>query len=123
MVAIKEATPEDDTVAEVAKKTFKLASGQVVDMKTASVSEKRALLKELRAGDKKGKKRGRTTSSDERALAKDLQARLRKVGLERAKVTAVATKPGQESDLRIECVPAGRIESVCKAICGKPKRR
>jgi len=122
-ITIKDATSDDDTVAETAKKKFKLSTGEVVDVNTASVSMKRALLKELRAADAKAKKRGRTTNSDERDIAKQLQARLRKAGLERAKVTAVATKPGQEADLRIECVPVGRIAKVCKAICGKPKRR
>jgi hypothetical protein len=42
--------------------------------------------------------------------------RLRQLGLERARVTAVATKPGQGADLRVEHVPASKVDLLKKAI-------
>jgi hypothetical protein len=41
---------------------------------------------------------------------------LRELGLERARVTAVATKPGQPADVRIERVPLERLGVLKKAL-------
>jgi hypothetical protein len=44
--------------------------------------------------------------------------RLHQLGLDRARVTAVATKPGQGSDLRFEHIPVAQIDALKKAIGG-----
>ena len=46
----------------------------------------------------------------------DTAAGLYQLGLDRARVTAVATKPGQGSDLRFEHIPVAQIDVLEKAI-------
>ena len=56
------------------------------------------------------------TTKDERDLAAFLQRHLRKLGLDRARVVAVATKPGQGADLRFEGIPASKVDLLKKGI-------
>ncbi|MDB5217433.1 MAG: hypothetical protein JWO86_5360 [Myxococcaceae bacterium] len=59
---------------------------------------------------------GRHSTEEERTFAALLEKRLHQLGLERARVTAVATKPGQGSDLRFEHIPVAQIDILEKAI-------
>ena len=45
-----------------------------------------------------------------------LERRLHQLGVERALVTAVATKPGPSADLRFEHIPAADIDKLRKAV-------
>lgn len=124
MVTLAAATPEVDTAAGLfRKKAIALPDGRTLTPRTASanaIEEAAAVIRQARvarSGSGKGKApRGRTTSVEERSLAELLQRRLRQVGLERATVTAVATKPGQGSDLRFEHIPAAHLDTLKKAI-------
>jgi len=53
--------------------------------------------------------RGGTALPEEWVRAAELQSKLVAAGLPRATVTAVATCPGQPSDLRIERVPVAEL--------------
>ena len=55
-------------------------------------------------------------TKDERALAALLQKHLRHLGLDRARVVAVATKAGQGADLRFEGIPASKVDLLKKGI-------
>lgn len=77
---------------------------------------KRAAKEIRQAQGEERSRRGRTTTEDERTLATLLERRLHQLGLERAKVEAVATKPGQPADLRISGIPVGRIDELKTAI-------
>lgn len=122
MVTLAAATPEDDTAAGLyRKKSVVLPGGRSVAPRTASANEIEAAATTIRqkraAARAPGKPaRGRTTTADERELAALLQKRLHHLGLERARVTAVATKPGQPGDLRIEHIPVAKVDVLKKAI-------
>lgn len=64
---------------------------------------------------KKAKVAARTTK-DERELAALLQRHLRQLGLDRARVVAVAGKAGQGADLKFEGIPAARVDLLKKGI-------
>lgn len=55
-------------------------------------------------------------TKDERELAALLQKHLRHLGLDRARVVAVATKAGQGADLRFEGIPASKVDLLKKGI-------
>lgn len=117
LVALARATPDADSATSLAKAVRKLPSGKKLDARTASVRDLREAAKDLRDAGSKGKKpRGRTTTTAERAEAAKLAAILHKAGLSRVRVTAVATKPGQGADLRIERVPVAQLAAFRKAL-------
>jgi hypothetical protein len=117
LVALARATPEADSAASLEKAVRKLPSGKKLDVRSASVRDLREAAKDVRdASGKGGRPRGRTTSPAERAEAAKLEAALRKAGLDRARVAAVATKPGQGADLRIERVPVAQLTVFRKAL-------
>jgi len=64
---------------------------------------------------RKAKASARPTK-DERELAALLQKHLRHLGLDRARVVAVATKVGQGADLRFEGIPASKVDLLKKGI-------
>ena len=123
LVALCEATPQDDTPADIVGSKVKRPGGELVDVSKVSANEALRIAKEIRAeragGGGSGKVRGRTALPAERARAAELQRRLVAAGLRRATVTAVATRPGQPSDLRIEHIPVAELERLCKALCSK----
>ncbi|MEJ7729022.1 MAG: hypothetical protein WKG00_07400 [Polyangiaceae bacterium] len=119
LVTLCKATPEDDTPEQLVGRRIPLPSGKVLDVDKSSTREKREAAKELLAG--RGIKGARTASLQERAVAADAQKKLRAAGLERATVQALATRPGQPSDLRIDGVPVPALPTLCTALCGKPK--
>ena len=123
MVNLAAATPEDDTAAGLyRKKSVALPGGRKVSPRTASAREIEAAavaVRRAQATKKNGASKrgvGRTTTGEERALAAMLEKQLRKLGLERARVTAVATKAGQGADLRFERIPAAKVDLLKKAI-------
>lgn len=106
LVTLARATPEADSAKLLENASRKLPSGRAIDVAKASANEIKAAAKELRAaGRTSARPRGRTTTSEERSRAAALQAALHAAGLLGARVTAVATRPGQEASLRIEHVP------------------
>ncbi len=118
------ADPEDTPSALVLKKKLKLASGRVLDGEAARASEiidaaKEERLRRQRRGGAKGA-RGRTTRPEERAIARAIERALHAAGIVGAKVAAVATKPGQAADLRIEHVPIDEL-SALRAAIGKAR--
>ncbi len=120
LAALAQATPELDTPAGLGKKrAFALPGGDKVDLTKASTREVEhaAVVVRRAAAAKSGKKgRGRTTTEDERALAALLQKKLHALGLRSAKVTAVATKPGQGGDLKFEHIPCAKVDLLKRAI-------
>ncbi len=123
LAALAHATPETDTPAGLGRnRAFALPGGKKVNLAKASAREvenaavvvRRALAAK---GERAGKKpRGRTTTADERSLAALLEKTLHALGLHGAKVTAVATKPGQGGDLRFEHIPCAKVDLLKKAI-------
>lgn len=122
MIALAAATPEADTAVGLYRKpTVTLPGGKKLSPRAASATAieeaATAVRHERRAAQPAGtKSRGRTTSVQERELAALLQRRLHQLGLDRAVVTAVATKPGQGADLRFEHIPAAAVDELRKAI-------
>ncbi len=123
MVTLAAATPDpsDSAAGLFRKKAIALPGGRSVSPRTARANELEEAATAIRhrassSAPAAKKQRGRTTSADERALATLLQRRLRQLGLERATVTAVATKPGQGSDLRFEHIPAANVSALAKAV-------
>jgi hypothetical protein len=70
----------------------------------------------VNGGNRIAAERGRSTTEDERTFAALLERRLRQLGVERAKVEAVATKPGQAAELRLAGIPVDQIDLLKKAI-------
>ena len=127
LVDLAAATPggEDSAASLFRKKSIALPGGGSLDLRAASANAIEEAAKTIRQGvaakTAKGggtgkAARGRTSSADERALAELLQRKLHKLGLERARVTAVATKAGHESDLRFEHIPVSKIDTLKQAI-------
>lgn len=116
------ADANDSPATIAAAKTFKLASGRVLDLDAAKPAEILEAAKEERQRRQHDGKRprGRTTTAEERALAKRIQAALREAGLSEARVEAVATKPGQAANLRIDRVPVDRVTAL-RAALGKAR--
>jgi uncharacterized protein YjiS (DUF1127 family) len=123
MVSLAAATKASDTAAGLfRKKSVALPGGKKIVPRTASalaIEAAAVALRQKRAAGEKGsakRGRGRTTTEEERALATMLTQQLHKLGLDRARVTAVATKPGQGADLRFERIPAAKVDLLKKAI-------
>jgi hypothetical protein len=118
MTSLADATPERDTPAGLyRKKTVAVPGGRAVAPRKASAREIEQAAKTIRQQkDAGGKRRGRSTTEDERTFAALLQKRLHQLGLDRAKVEAVATKPGQPADLRFSGIPVSRVDDLKKAI-------
>ena len=121
MVTLAAATPEDDTAAGLdRKKSIALPGGKKVSPRSASANELEEAATAIRhrrsANGSGAPARGRTTNAEERTFAALLEKRLHQLGLDRARVTAVATKPGQGSDLRFEHIPVAQIDLLKKAI-------
>ena len=132
MVTLAAATPEDDTAAGLyRKKSIALPGGKKVSPRSASANEieeaatairhRRSVAKSKSKSNGDGSAAasrgpGRHSTAEERAFAALLEKRLHQLGLERARVTAVATKPGQGSDLRFERIPVAQIDVLRKAI-------
>jgi len=132
MVTLAAATPEDDTAAGLyRRRSIALPSGKALSPRTATANEIEKAATAIRhhrradAGAGAGangsqtaapRGRGRTTTPEERSLAALLQKRLRQLGLDRATVVAVATKPGKGGDLRFEHIPAASVDTLKRAI-------
>jgi len=119
MVALAAATPQDDTPGGLyRKKTLILPGGKSLSPRTASANEIARAATAVRRAKSDGEHhgRGRTTTPDERALAELLERKLHKLGIEGARVTAVATKPGQGANLRFEGIPAAKVDVLKRAI-------
>lgn len=115
MVSLAEATPEADTPASLYRKqALALPGGKTISPRTASANELNEAAAQLRQA-RGTTRRGRTTTPDERASAARLEARLHALGLERVRVIALATKPGQGADVRIEHLPVAQLELLKKA--------
>lgn len=118
LVTLCRATPEDDTPAQLIGRSIELPSGVVLDVRRSTTRQKNEAAKEIRGG----RGGGRSASMAERAVAAKAQAQLRAAGLKRARVQAVATRPGQPSDLRVDGVPVPELDTMCTALCVRPKR-
>jgi hypothetical protein len=122
IVSLARATPEDDTPDQIVKGTVTLPDGKVVDVKQASAREIERAAKAIRTAQKGSKRsRGKTTSSADRNAAEEIEQRLRKAGLARARVTAVARGGRQGADLRMEGVPLAEVSVLCAGLCGKSR--
>lgn len=122
MVALAAATPERDSPGGLyRKKLVSLPGGGSIAPRAASANEitraaTAARLALRDAGDGEHRGRGRTTTADERELAALLERKLHKLGLDEARVTAVATKPDRGANLRFEGIPAAKVDALKKAI-------
>jgi hypothetical protein len=120
LAELARATPQADRPAALGKKrAFALPDGKKVDLAKASAQEVEHATVMVRraAAAKSGKKRrGRTTTQEEQDLAAMLEKKLHALGLHGAKVTAVATLPGQGGDLRFEHIPCAKVELLKKAL-------
>ena len=117
LAQLANATPEADSAAQLETKTRKLPSGKRLDLSKASTREIESATRELRAAKPAAKpSRGRTTTPEEKERATALQTALRKNGLARARAVAVATKPGQPADLRIDRVPLTELAALRRAL-------
>jgi len=127
LLALAEATPEDDSAGTLARSVLKLPSGKRLDLAKASTRELREAAKEVRSAQPKAAekaRRGVTTTTEERAQAAALQEALRGLGLSEARVLAVA-RAGGGADVRIERVPLASLRLLGKALSemGKGKRK
>ena len=106
---LAEATPAADTAASLYRRGVRTPSGAAIGKQSTTREIDRAA-KEFRqaARGATGRGRGRTTTEEERAVAHAMEAVLHRHGLKRAKVTAVASVPGNEANLRIEGIPVSR---------------
>jgi hypothetical protein len=107
--------PTDSASTLVLEKRVRLASGRVLDVEAARPTEIFEAAKEerlRRQSREKGPRRGRTTTPEERAIAKAIEKALHGAGIAGAKVAAVATKPGQVAEVRIEHVPMNRLKEL-----------
>lgn len=120
LVALAKATPGTDTPGALfRRRRVRLPNGVEIDTHTTSARHIERVAKELRDAQDAGRpRRGRTTTPAERAFAARLEKSLHAAGLTRATVEAVATKPGQPSDLRIAHVPVDRAGALAKALRG-----
>lgn len=117
MTAIAAATTEDDAPAALfAHGAIKTPRGRVIDPKKASARELADAAKEIRHAHAPKHHRGRSASDEERAYAARLEKALHALSVTGVRVTAVATKPGKPSDLRIEHLPIEDVRLVAKAI-------
>jgi hypothetical protein len=117
LVALCRATPEDDSPEELVRTTVRLPSGETLEVAKASAAKKLNAAKALRdaamdSGPSGRKGRGRRTTVEERRVAREIEARLRAAGLERARVEAVATRQGQGADVRLEGVPLAAVREL-----------
>jgi hypothetical protein len=115
LARLAEATPARDTAAGIFRGMVKTPSGKAIEGRNASVRAIDAAAKEFRRA-KGGARRGRTTTAEERAVAARIEGALRGAGVATAKVTAVATVPGREANLRIEGVPVSQAASLARAL-------
>ncbi|MBL8715615.1 MAG: hypothetical protein JNL79_06445 [Myxococcales bacterium] len=117
LIDLADATAASDTPQRIDAKVL----GKL-DPAKATVREIQTLAQKQRAARKAPHPRGRTTTAEERALARQLQAELRKGGARTAKVEALATKSGATAKLRIE-VPADALAKLASAIAAVHRRR
>lgn len=118
LLAVAAATPEADSPSTLAAAKLSLPTGAKLDVKSSSTRDLRNAAKSIRATQARETppKRGRTTTSEERALATKLEEALHTLGLPAARVTAVATKPGKPADIRIDRIPVASLALLQKAI-------
>ncbi len=115
LLELSKATPEADTATSLSRTSRKLASGKQVNLSEASTREIRAAAKEVR-DQATSKTRGRTTTADERSHALAVQKKLQQAGFEKVRITAVASKPGQAADVRMEGIPLAAVQAFGRAL-------
>ncbi len=124
LVELAAATPEADTPAGLLRGTaLALPGGKILDPKKASARAIERGAKAIRQARAEKPRKGRTTSAEERAAALALQRELHARGVRGAKVTAVATKPGKGSNVRVEHVPLESLGVLGEAIARVLGRR
>jgi hypothetical protein len=102
LMALADATPEEDTPADLERAHLRLPDGKALDVAKASTLAIFAAARAIRAAHPKaGKPRGRTTTPEERALGASLEQHLRAAGAKQVRVEVLATKPGAGADVRI----------------------
>ncbi|MBI2395870.1 MAG: hypothetical protein HYV09_40275 [Deltaproteobacteria bacterium] len=113
LVALADATPAEDEPTAIDAKAL-----EGLDPNKASVRELKAPAKAQRtvAKQKGAASRGRTSSAEERRVAAAIQTALRKAGVKTATVSAVATRPGAASNVRIEGVPFAALRLLRRAL-------
>ncbi|MBK8252601.1 MAG: hypothetical protein IPK82_08025 [Polyangiaceae bacterium] len=124
LLSLAQATPEQDSVVSLAQGKLLLPSGEKLDIAKASARALRDAAKAVRhAGDKTVKKtsRGVSTTAKERELAAALEKALRDLGVEEARVTAVA-RAGGGAHARIDRVPLASLDVLGKAAAQALKR-
>jgi hypothetical protein len=115
LLALANATPEHDTPGMLAVEKLRTPDHRPFDPEKTSARRIKEFAKVLRADRGTGSVRGRTTTVEERKLARALLRELHAQGLDESSVAAVATKPGAISKLRIE-LPIDRLSTLRVAI-------
>lgn len=118
LVDLSRATPEPDSPGQLYRRgTVAIPGGASVDTKKGSARALARAAREIRSAHDAGKpRRGRSTTSEERDFAAACQRALRAAGITEATVTAVATKPGRESYVRVDRVPVSKVPAAAKAL-------
>lgn len=121
LLQLASATRTDDTPGTLAAQKIRLHSGKTFDPEKATTRAIRTLALEERRR-RGSSRRGRTTTPEERRDAERLRRALVKLGLDHAKVRAVATRPGAISDVEIRVPFDGlrELRSALAAIHGSP---
>jgi hypothetical protein len=120
LLELSNATALKDTPSMLEAERLRTPSGKRLDLARSSAAEIRRYAKALRTRRGKGSVRGRTTTPDERRIAKTIERSLRDEGVE-AKAVALATKAGQVSKLRVE-VPMDRLDVLRFALSAVVKK-
>ncbi len=116
LVALCRATPEADTPEGIEKGTIQLPDGTNISVNKATTREKDDAARKIRDG--RGKVTGgRAVSKEQRATAFEMEATLRALGLERARVRAAMPRGAKEAELELEGIPFSGLGVLCAAIC------
>jgi hypothetical protein len=118
LVDLSRATPEPDSPGQLYRRgKVAVPGGASVDTKKGSARALARAAREIRSAHDAGKpRRGRSTTSEEREFAAACERALRAAGIDEATVTAVATKPGQESYVRVDRVPVSKLPTAAKVL-------
>lgn len=117
LIGLSEATPEADSATTLSRKRkLRLPGGESLDVTAASGRQvEQAATAIRRAKSRGGEAAGKTVTAEEAEAASVLQASLRKLGVVRAKVVAVATRPGAAAEIRIAGLTAAQLPLLRKA--------
>ena len=125
LIALADAMPAVELQSLLDGHPTVLPGDRVIDPLHDAVAKIEELAKEARSprSSRTGRPIGRTTTPTERLVAARLQAGAHARGLLQAKVVAVATRPGQPSNVRIEGVPLAQVAVLGEVLAGRTHAR